>query len=634
MTGLLASKAGGPRGFVLGLSALVFCINVSFAHTRESIMQRNIELDLNEGWYVRNDPADAGLREGWQSNSDLDKPWRECKVEDYWTRHSIRRSNPGISWYANKFVVDNPRQDSALYVSAIDDEAQFYLNGQAIGKSDGYSEDLSFSLNPENCRDDGGGLLRSGVNLLAVRLNRPAGTERIYSPIYVVRSEDLPKIARSDISNEFARSSAEWVKDAVIYELYPRSFSKDESFQSIIRQIPRLKKLGVTVLWLMPIQPIGEVKRKGTLGSPYSIRDYYKINPEYGTLQDFEQLVKAVHQAGMQIIMDLVINHTAWDNPLVREHPDWYKHNSEGEIVAPIPDWTDVAQLDYSNRALRRYMVDMMKYWVKDVGVDGFRCDVAELVPLDFWDEARAALDSIKPIMMLAEGARPDLHLKAFDLTYSWNIYDVLGKIFNGTTSASAIDSVLDRESRSYPKGSLRLRFNTNHDKNAFDAPSVERYHEGGDSLTVALIATLPGVPLIYNGDEVGNAKSLSLFEQVPIDWTHGSAFSELYEKVCAVRRAHPELVEGSYERLSADGKDIFAFERKLRSRVAICIYNFSGSEIEDVKVRLSGLDNLNLVDNFTGEKFQVRGGSLELSLKEYGFLILTPQSLFKARTK
>lgn len=602
--------------FVLGLLALIFCMNISFARTRECRMPRNIESDLSDGWYFKNDPANVGLTEGWQSNSNLDESWKQHNVHDYWTRHSIRYDMPGIAWYANKFDVDDPNEDWALYVSGIDDEAYFYLNGQAIGKSDGYSEDLSFNI---------GGRLKDVGNLLTVRVNRPAGTEKIYGPISLVRKEDLPKIARLEIANEVARPSAEWVKEAVIYELYPRSFSKDESFQSIIRKIPQLKKLGVTVLWLMPIQPIGVLNRKGTLGSPYSIRDYYKINPEFGTLQDFKQLVKAVHRAGMHIIIDLVINHTAWDNPVVNEHPDWYKHGDSGEIVAPNPDWTDVAQLDYSKIGLRKYMIDMMKYWVKDAGIDGYRCDVAELVPLDFWEEARAALDSIKPIMMLAEGARPELHLKAFDLTYSWNVYDVLGKIFNGSTPPSAIDSVLERESRAYPKGSLRLRFNTNHDKNAFDAPSVERYHAGGDSLTVALIATLPGVPLIYNGDEVGNSKRLSLFEQVLIDWTHGNAFRNLYQKIYGIRSAHPELDAGSYEKLATSDRDVFAFERKLGSRILVCVYNFSRSEKKIVKIGVRGLNNLNLVDNLTHEQFQVKSGKLEISLKEYGFLILNP---------
>ncbi len=599
------------------LPVIILCLNVHALYAMENKMQKDIEPNLDNGWYSKNDPANAGLDEAWQNAINFGEGWKEYNIPDYWTRHSIRREASGVTWYAKKFSIDNPEEDLALYVSGIDDEAFFYLNGQEVGKTVGYSEDLSF---------DTRGLLKNGENFLAVRLNRPAGMEKIYSPVSLVRREDLSKIARLDVSKEYARPSAEWVKDAVIYELYPRSFSKGESFLSIIRKIPELKKLGVTVLWVMPINPIGKLHRKGTLGSPYSIQNYYKINPEYGTLADFEKLVKAVHHAGMHIIIDLVINHTAWDNPLIKEHPDWYKHGSTGKIVVPNPDWTDVAQLDYSHKGLRQYMIKMMKYWVKDVGIDGFRCDVAELVPLDFWDEARAALDSIKPVMMLAEGAKPDLHLKAFDLTYSWNIYDVLGKIFNGRTPASAIDSVLERESRTYPKGALRLRFNTNHDENAFDAPSIERYGPGGDSLTIALIATLPGVPLIYNGDEVGNAKRLSLFEQVPIDWNERNGFRELYEKIYDIRKAHPELKRGSYKMLpTSDERNVFAFERKLGDRIAVCVFNFSKLEKKNIKISVSGLNNLNFIDDVTGERFPVKSGKLEISLREYGFMILSP---------
>ena len=197
-----------------------------------------------------------------------------------------------------------------------------------------------------------------------------------------------------------ARPSAEWVRDAVVYEVYLRSFSTNSSFAELQARLPELKHLGITVLWVMPIHPVGVEKRKGTLGSPYAVRDYYAINPEFGTLEDFRSLVKATHEAGMKIIIDLVINHTAWDNALLRQHPDWYRHDDAGHMISPA-DWTDVVQLDYSSQPLRQYMTEMMRYWVRDVGIDGYRCDVAGMVPLDFWETARAELDKIKPVMML-----------------------------------------------------------------------------------------------------------------------------------------------------------------------------------------------------------------------------------------
>jgi glycosidase len=602
----------------LFLLALVFCMSDHRVYALENVMGDETNLNLSDSWYYKDDPAGVGLADMHQEVTGVDVSWTPFTVRDYWMRHLIRHDKPGVTWYTKNFVIENPGCDSVLYVPGVDDDASFYLNSKAIGSSHGYSEDVAFSV---------GSFLRNGENTLSVRLNKRAGTENIYGPISLISKADLPKIAWLDSSLEVARPSVDWVKDAVIYELYPRSFSRNESFKSVINHVPDLKKMGITVLWIMPIHPIGKLNRKGTLGSPYSVRNYYEINPEYGTLGDFKELVKAVHQAGMHIIIDLVINHTAWDNALIMEHPDWYKHDSAGKIVAPNPDWTDVAQLDYSNKSCREYMINMMRYWVKDVGIDGFRCDVAEMVPIDFWDEARAALDSIRPVMMLAEGARPNLHLKAFDLSYAWNIYDVLGKVFSGGTSASAIDSVLERESRAYPKGSLRLRFNTNHDKNAFDAPSIGRYGSGGDSLTIALIATLPGVPLIYNGDEVGNSEKLSLFEQVPVDWKNDGSFRSFFEKVFSLRASHDELSAGDYRVLSTNNpRDVFAFERKLEKNRSVCIYSFAKTEKSDVRISVDGEDNLSLVDGITGRKFEVKNGKINVSLTAYGFLVLSPE--------
>ena len=269
------------------------------------------------------------------------------------------------------------------------------------------------------------------------------------------------------------------------------------------------------------------------------------VNPEFGTLDDFQSLVKLIHQQGLKIIIDLVANHTAWDNPMIIEHPDWYTHDKTGAIISPNPDWTDVADLNYNQAGLRKYMITMMKYWVRTIGIDGFRCDVAELVPTDFWDSARKELDAIKPVMMLSEGTLPEHHITAFDLTYSWNVYDVLEKVIQGRTPATIFGELLKSESDQYPQNSLRMRFNTNHDKNAWDAPCVEKFGPQGAKATAVLAFTFPGVPLIYNGEEVGNEKKLSLFEKVDIDWSNGKDFRELYEKLGLLRCEHPALRHG-----------------------------------------------------------------------------------------
>lgn len=341
----------------------------------------------------------------------------------------------------------------------------------------------------------------------------------------------------------------------------------------------------------MPIHPVGMLHRKGTLGSPYSVRDYYAVNPDYGTLDDFKRLVDHAHAMGFHLIIDLVANHTSWDSKLIGEHPEWFTKDSAGQIVSPNPDWTDVADLDYSRIGLRRYMIEMMKYWVRDVGVDGFRCDVAEMVPLDFWDEARAAVDSIKPVMMLAEGALPSEHLHAFDLTYSWNVYHDLDPLIHQKKFPQSLDNELKQERSAFPNESLFMRFSSNHDENAWDAPDVIKFGERGAMLAAVLVNTLPGVPLLYNGQEVGNAKKLRLFEKDTIDWAQGDEFLKLYSLLFALRKDHSALIDGGMI-LNPTTNDS-------------CVYAFT---------RVSGNDRVVVALNFSERRFI---GSIKLSSGE-----------------
>jgi len=368
---------------------------------------------------------------------------------------------------------------------------------------------------------------------------------------------------------------------------------------------------------------VGELNRKGTLGSPYSISDYYGINPEFGTLDDFRSLVAATHRQGMKIIVDLVANHTSWDSKLLLEHPEFFTKNEEGAIVAPNADWTDVADLNYDSHELRKYMIRMMRYWVEDVGIDGYRCDVAELVPTDFWNTARGELEKIKPVMMLAEGTLPEHHVKAFDLTYAWNTYDVLSHIIDGETHADVFDGLLRSEANQYPRNALRLRFNTNHDKNAWDAPAVEKFTPAGAKATAVLAFTLPGVPLIYNGEEVGNPKRLSLFEKVDIDWSTGEEFRTLYTALTEMRSAHPALRRGSYIPLEhSGGSKILTFARQSGNDAVLVAVNFS-REQRPVSVELtSEMGNAwRLVNGAVG--FRQEGKTLSFDLPAFGHLIL-----------
>jgi glycosidase len=434
-----------------------------------------------------------------------------------------------------------------------------------------------------------------------------------------------------DLSSFHARHSEDWVHKGVIYEINTRSFSPAGNFAGIEKRLPELKKLGVTILWIMPIHPVGVLHRKGTLGSQYSVRDYYGINPEFGTLDDFQHLVNSAHKLGFHFIIDLVANHTAWDSKLIHDHPDWFTKDSAGNIVPPNPDWTDVADLDYSKPGLRQYMITMMKYWVHDIGIDGFRCDVAELVPTDFWEAARAALDSIKPVMMLAEGAFPEHHLKAFDATYGWNTYQALAPIIQGKKSVASLDTVLNIERLTYPQGSLRMRFSSNHDENAWDAPDVKKFGAKGAKLAAVVVNTLPGIPLLYNGQEAGNKKKLKLFEKIPIDWKGGTGFKKLYATLFNLRKNQPAFSEGDMVRISASNdRRVFAFARISGTNKFVVVLNFdqkafNGSLSLSSPLLVTG-NKITLVDVFTKKKFAVVVPSSKLipiKVPAMGFRIL-----------
>jgi cyclomaltodextrinase / maltogenic alpha-amylase / neopullulanase len=429
-----------------------------------------------------------------------------------------------------------------------------------------------------------------------------------------------------------ALKSADWVTNATIYCVYLRSFSPEGTFAALEQRVPELKQLGVNVIWLMPIHPVGVKHRKGTLGSPYSVRDYYSTNPEFGSIVDFQKLLATVHKNKMKLIIDLVANHTSWDSKLMMQHPEWFTKDSLGSIISPNSDWTDVADLDYSKPGLRNYMLEMMEWWVKDIGIDGFRCDVSEMVPLDFWDEARDRLNKVKPVLMLSEGSLPQQHLNAFDITYSWNLYDILDQLLAGKKSARTLDSLLDKESKQFPNNSLRLRFNTNHDKNAWEAPAVTKFGLDRLKLTTVLINTFPGIPLLYNGEEVANDKKLGLFEKVDIDWSKSHEMDTLWRTLFKLRRDHKSIVHGSFIKIpTSDDKNIYAFSRSEGNDKVFVVLNLSTKkqtvtfDIPDVLAAgrtKSKMKSLFDKSSITLEKGKV----LSLQLEPHGYMIYTSE--------
>ncbi len=372
----------------------------------------------------------------------------------------------------------------------------------------------------------------------------------------------------------------EWTRDATIYQINTRQFTEEGTFAAAEAHLSRLKDMGVDIVWLMPIHPIGEENRKGTLGSPYSVRDYYGVNPEFGTLDDLKSFVDAAHALDMYVILDWVANHTAWDNPLREEHPDWYERDYKGDF-RPTPwwDWSDIINLDYSVPEVREYMTEAMVYWVREADIDGYRCDVAGFVPLEFWNNVRRELDAIKPVFMLAEWESRDLHANAFDMTYAWTWHEAVHEVVNGTAGLGALFRYYSWNESAYPADAYRMVYISNHDVNAWDATQFEAF---GDGLEAAIVLSVvgEGMPLIYNGQEAGNEKRLEFFEKDPIEWRE-HRIGELYTELFALKKSNTALWNGSagarmIRVWNSRPDDVFSFTRLHEDEGVFVVINFS----------------------------------------------------------
>lgn len=375
----------------------------------------------------------------------------------------------------------------------------------------------------------------------------------------------------------------EWSNDAVIYEVNVRQYTPEGTFEAFSEHLPRLKELGVEILWFMPIYPISEKNRKGTLGSYYAISDYTGVNPEFGTFDDFKQLVDEAHSMGFKVLLDWVANHTGWDGPWIENHPEWFTHDSLGNIVSPVADWTDVADLNYDNTQMRAAMIDAMQYWVAEANIDGFRCDVAGMVPVDFWNDARAALDSIKPVFMLAEDeAEYELLHKAFNINYGWEFHHIMNSIAQGEADANAVAEYYTKVDSVYPKGSYMMHFTSNHDENSWNGTVYERMGDAVKTMA-ALSFTLPGMPLIYSGQEAGNNKRLEFFEKDEIDWSK-LEMQQFYAKLIDLKQQNKALwngCEGGDIQFIDVHEDILVFIRAYKQNKVLAVFNLSGSALD-----------------------------------------------------
>jgi glycosidase len=372
---------------------------------------------------------------------------------------------------------------------------------------------------------------------------------------------------------------AGWSRNATIYEVNVRQYTPEGTFKAFQQHLPRLKKMGVDILWLMPVNPIGIKNRKGSLGSYYAIRDYLAVNPEFGSMANLKELVSKAHELGMYVIIDWVANHTSWDNPLIVRHPEWYKKDARGNIISPVPDWTDVAGLDYSKEGLRKYMTDALCYWVREAGVDGFRCDVAGMLPVSFWNQAIPEVRKIKPVFTLAEWETPEMHDTAFDATYSWELYKLGNEIASGKKTADKIDSVYAAESKKFPTDAYRMRFTTNHDENSWNGTEYKRLGEAARAFAVFCF-TFPGIPLIYTGQESAMDKSLRFFDKDTVNWgTY--PLEAFYTTLCNLKKTNKALLNGNaggpLVKVRNDReKAVYSFTREKDGNKALVILNLS----------------------------------------------------------
>lgn len=325
------------------------------------------------------------------------------------------------------------------------------------------------------------------------------------------------------------------IDKATIYEVNLRAQSSEGNLQGVISKLAHIKSLGTNIIWLMPIYEQGSVN---SVNSPYSVKNYEKISPEYGTLADLRALTDQAHAMGMAVILDWVANHTAWDHPWISAHPEWYSQNASGQIIIPPgTNWNDVADLNFDQNAMRKAQIDAMKYWVLEANVDGFRCDYADGVPFDFWSEAIAALKSLpkRDVLMLAEGTRSDHYQAGFDLTYGWNYYTTLKNVWNGAAT-STLTTTNQLEYGNIPTGKGKVRFTTNHDESAWDASPMSLFNGKNGAIAASVVSIFSGgVPLLYTGQEVGKTGTTPFFSNTTINWTSNADMLSAYQKLYAI---------------------------------------------------------------------------------------------------
>jgi glycosidase len=409
-------------------------------------------------------------------------------------------------------------------------------------------------------------------------------------------------------------------KDLAMYEVNMRAFSSEGTFKGVQARLDSVKALGINVLWLMPIHPVGVLNSVGQLGSPYSVKNFKEVNPEFGTLEDLQNLVKEAHNRNMAVIIDWVANHTAWDNPWITAHDDWYSKDGNGKITIPAgTNWADVADLNFDKPDMRISMINAMKYWVLRANIDGFRCDYADGVPYDFWKQATDSLKNVpnRKLVLLAEGSRSNHFAAGFQMNYGWDFYGQLKNTYKNNLSPNTIIASHNNEYNSVANGAAKLRFTTNHDESAWDNTPIVLFGGQKGAMSAFVLATyLGGVPLLYTGQEVGRPDKTPFFSRSPINWNLNPDIAAEYKRLMAFRQASNAVKEGTIE--SFTDANVVVFKKTIQTEEVLVLVNIRNAVSNyAVATSLANSTWKNALDNTA-----VTVGT-QVSLQPYQYLIL-----------
>ena len=442
--------------------------------------------------------------------------------------------------------------------------------------------------------------------------------------LFLIISFSLPANSKSVNSPKQNDSSSvthtAWSRNLPIYEVNVRQYTPEGTFKAFATSLPKLKEMGIGILWFMPINPIGELHRKGSLGSYYSVKDYTAVNPEFGTIEDFKFVVKQAHDLGMYVIIDWVANHSAWDNVWTKTHPDFYKKDNNGNFISPY-NWTDVIALNYDNKELWNYMRDAMKFWIENCDIDGFRCDVAAMVPLEFWKWVRPQLDKLKPTFMLAEASEPEMH-QVFDMTYNWQLKDLFVGCAHGNKTADDFYKYFDAERKDYPTDGYRMVFTSNHDENSWNGTDIERFGNAAEMFSI-LTCVVPGMPLVYNGEEAGLDKRLKFFDKDFIEWEKNKMYS-IYQKLFQLKKENKAIwngvLGGEFQKINSGNNDVFSFFREKDGNKVLAFFNLSK---EKKQITVSDSKIAGTYKNLFSDNNVPLSSQEQFTLAPWGYLVL-----------